>query len=61
MKYKNRLDNYDVLDIVHVGISSELYEETFAIFKKFEVKYSIIAVSESDVFSRWTRAQYKSL
>ena len=42
MEYINRLDNYDAPDIANIAISSELYEEAFAIFRKFEVNTSAI-------------------
>jgi clathrin heavy chain len=44
MEYVQRLDNYDAPDIANIAISSELYEEAFAIFNKFDVKTSAIAV-----------------
>ena len=44
-EYINRLDNYDAPDIAKICISSELYEEAFAIFKKFDVNTSAIEVS----------------
>ena len=44
-EYINRLDNYDAPDIANICISSELYEEAFAIFKKFDVNTSAIDVS----------------
>jgi clathrin heavy chain len=44
MEYINRLDNYDAPDIANIAISSELYEEAFAIFKKFDVNTSAIQV-----------------
>eukprot|EP00118_Oscarella_pearsei_P024527 m.306251 g.306251 ORF g.306251 m.306251 type:complete len:1689 (+) comp41084_c0_seq1:100-5166(+) len=44
MEYITRLDNYDAPDIANIAISSELYEEAFAIFKKFEVNTSAIQV-----------------
>ncbi|XP_046360192.1 clathrin heavy chain 1 isoform X3 [Haliotis cracherodii] len=44
MEYINRLDNYDAPDIANIAISNELYEEAFAIFKKFEVNTSAISV-----------------
>ena len=44
MDYINRLDNYDAPDIAQIAISSELYEEAFAIFKKFEVNTSAVQV-----------------
>jgi len=44
MEYINRLDNYDAPDIANLAIGSELYEEAFAIFKKFDVNTSAIQV-----------------
>lgn len=44
MDYINRLDNYDAPDIANIAINSHLYEEAFAIFKKFEVNTSAIQV-----------------
>lgn len=44
MDYINRLDNYDAPDIANIAISNELYEEAFAIFRKFEVNASAIQV-----------------
>jgi clathrin heavy chain len=44
MEYINRLENYDAPDIATIAISNELYEEAFAIFKKFEVNTSAIQV-----------------
>lgn len=44
MEYINRLDNYDAPDIANIAINSELYEEAFAIFKKFEVNTSAVQV-----------------
>ena len=35
MEYIMHLDHYDAPDIANIAISSELYEEAFAIFKKF--------------------------
>ena len=46
MEYITRLDNYDAPDIASIAIGSELYEEAFAIFKKFEVNTSAIQVME---------------
>lgn len=45
MEYINRLDNYDAPDIANIAIGSELYEEAFAIFKKFDVNTSAIQVT----------------
>jgi clathrin heavy chain len=44
MEYINRLDNYDAPDIANIAIQSELFEEAFAIFKKFEVNAAAIQV-----------------
>jgi len=45
MEYINRLDNYDAPDIANIAISNELFEEAFAIFKKFDVNTSAIQVN----------------
>ena len=44
MEYINRLDNYDCPDIANICISSDLFEEAFAVFKKFDVNTSAIEV-----------------
>lgn len=44
MEYINRLDNYDAPDIANIAINNQLYEEAFAIFKKFDVNTSAIQV-----------------
>uniref|UniRef100_A0A670Z3B5 Clathrin heavy chain n=1 Tax=Pseudonaja textilis TaxID=8673 RepID=A0A670Z3B5_PSETE len=44
MEYINRLDNYDAPDIANIAISNELFEEAFAIFRKFDVNTSAIQV-----------------
>lgn len=44
MEYINRLDNYDAPDIANIAIASELFEEAFAIFKKFDVNTSAVQV-----------------
>jgi clathrin heavy chain len=44
MEYINRLDNYDAPDIANIAVNNGLYEEAFAIFKKFEVNTSAIQV-----------------
>jgi clathrin heavy chain len=44
MEYINRLDNYDAPDIANIAINNQLYEEAFAIFKKFDVNASAIQV-----------------
>lgn len=45
MEYITRLDNYDAPDIASIAIGSELFEEAFAIFKKFDVNTSAVQVS----------------
>lgn len=45
MEYISRLDNYDTPDIASIAISSALYEEAFAIFRKFDVNAAAIQVS----------------
>jgi len=47
MEYINKLDNYDAPDIANIAISNELFEEAFAIFKKFDVNTSAIQVTAS--------------
>lgn len=47
MEYINRLDNYDAPDIANIAISNELFEEAFAIFKKFDVNTSAIQVPQT--------------
>ena len=44
MEYINRLDNYDAPDIASIAIDNELFEEAFAIFKKFDVNTEAIKV-----------------
>lgn len=44
MEYINRLDNYDAPDIATIAIDSSLFEEAFAIYKKFEVNTEAIKV-----------------
>lgn len=44
MEYIQKLDNYDAPDIANIAITNQLYEEAFAIFKKFEVNTSAIKV-----------------
>lgn len=47
MEYINRLDNYDAPDLATICIGSELFEEAFAIFKKYDVNTSAIEVYRS--------------
>lgn len=46
MEYINRLDNYDAPDIANIAISNELFEEAFAIFRKFDVNTSAVQVNK---------------
>ncbi|VDP40951.1 unnamed protein product, partial [Schistosoma curassoni] len=51
MEYINRLDNYDAPDVANIAINNSLFEEAFAIFKKFEVNTSAIqAIKPNFVF-----------
>ena len=45
MEYITRLDNYDAPDIANIAITNQLFEEAFAIFKKFDVNTSAVQVS----------------
>lgn len=47
MEYINRLDNYDAPDLATICIGSELFEEAFSIFKKYDVNTSAIEVRTS--------------
>ncbi|XP_060051255.1 clathrin heavy chain 2 isoform X3 [Erinaceus europaeus] len=44
MDYISRLNNYDAPDIASIAVSSALYEEAFAIFRKFDVNASAVQV-----------------
>ncbi|KAI9094637.1 hypothetical protein DFS34DRAFT_628550 [Phlyctochytrium arcticum] len=44
MDYINRLDNYDAPDIANIAVGAELFEEAFAIYKKYEQHANGIAV-----------------
>lgn len=58
MEYVNRLDNYDAPDIANIAISNELFEEAFAIFKKFDVNTSAIQVKNKvHIFSLYQFTQ----
>ncbi|CAH8446801.1 unnamed protein product [Heterobilharzia americana] len=64
MEYINRLDNYDAPDVANIAINNSLFEEAFAIFKKFEVNTSAIQsyefaerCNESAVWSLLAHAQ----
>lgn len=44
MDYVTRLNSYDAPDIANIAIGAELYEEAFAIFKKYDVNVKAIEV-----------------
>lgn len=53
MEYINRLDNYDAPDIANIAISNELFEEAFAIFRKFDVNTSAVQVNKFSDYPSW--------
>ncbi|KAH7731613.1 clathrin heavy chain [Aphelenchoides avenae] len=61
MEYIQKLDNYDAPDIANIAIANQLYEEAFAIFRKFEVNTSAIQfaerVNEPPVWASLAKAQ----
>ncbi|KAL7673889.1 hypothetical protein ACOME3_000169 [Neoechinorhynchus agilis] len=44
MDYINKLDNYDAPDIANIAITNHLYDEAFAVFKRFDVNTSAAQV-----------------
>uniref|UniRef100_A0A1I8JFX5 Clathrin heavy chain n=1 Tax=Macrostomum lignano TaxID=282301 RepID=A0A1I8JFX5_9PLAT len=44
MEYITKLENFDAPEIAQIAISNQLFEEAFAVFKKFEVNESAIKV-----------------
>ena len=44
MDYVSKLDNYDAPDIANIAVGSELYEEAFAIYKKYDQHVNAVAV-----------------
>lgn len=44
MDYVNRLDNFDGPAVGEIAVSAELYEEAFAIFKKFNLNVPAVNV-----------------
>jgi hypothetical protein len=44
MEYVNRLENYDGADIANIAVGSGLFEEAFAIFKRFKLNPQAIQV-----------------
>eukprot|EP00959_Pyramimonas_sp_CCMP1952_P037315 780710-Pyramimonas_sp.AAC.1 len=58
MDYINRLDNFDGPAVGDIAVGNELYEEAFAIFKKFEQHEPAIKVRYSTVAAQ---SQYSAL
>jgi clathrin heavy chain len=52
MDYINRLDNFDGPAVGDIAVGSELYEEAFAIFKKFNQHVPAIKVSRRGEWAR---------
>ncbi|KAF6157096.1 hypothetical protein GIB67_041557 [Kingdonia uniflora] len=44
MDYINRLDNFDGSDFGEIAVKAQLYEEAFAVFKKFNLNVQAINV-----------------
>jgi clathrin heavy chain len=44
MDYVSRLNNFDYLDIANICVGSDLFEEAFAIYKKYEVNAEAVGV-----------------
>lgn len=59
MEYINRLDNYDAPDIANIAISNELFEEAFAIFRKFDVNTSAVQVRRFLLDFVFKKSQHK--
>jgi clathrin heavy chain len=49
MDYVQRLDNYDAPDIANIAVGSELYEEAFAVYKKYDQHVNAISVLLSNM------------
>ena len=49
MDYVTSLDNYDAPDIANIAVGSELYEEAFAIYKKYDQHVNAILVLISNL------------
>lgn len=51
MDFITRLNNFDYMDIAHIAIESELFEEAFSIYKKYDVHVNAIGVLLDNVKS----------
>jgi len=51
MDYVNRLDNFDGPAVGEIAVSAELFEEAFAIFKKFNLNVQAVNVLLDNVES----------
>lgn len=49
MEYVKKLDNYDAPDIANIAIGSELFEEAFTIYNKYEQYVNAILVLISNI------------
>lgn len=49
MDYVTRLDNYDAPDIANIAVGSELYEEAFTIYKKYDQHVNAVVVLISNL------------
>lgn len=49
MEYVSRLDNYDAPDIANIAVGSELFEEAFAIYKKYDQHVNAVTVLISNI------------
>jgi clathrin heavy chain len=49
MDYVTKLDNYDAPDIANIAVGSELYEEAFTIYKKYDQHVNAVVVLISNL------------
>jgi clathrin heavy chain len=49
MDYITRLDNFDAPDIANIAVGSELYEEAFVIYKKYNQHVEAITVLVTNI------------
>jgi clathrin heavy chain len=49
MDYVTKLDNYDAPDIANIAVGSELYEEAFTIYKKYDQHVNAVVVIISNL------------
>jgi hypothetical protein len=58
MDYITRLDNYDAPDIANIAVASELFEEAFAIYKKYDQHVNGVSVLLSNLSNIDRASQY---